>query len=157
MTMYAVMSTITSTIWKFVDLPVKPKSEALENRTLFSIQIKKIIHYTLRAMIWNFAKDCENFDFSTILIGKRTFPKYFVIERNLIYRNNLLRFFSFSWLFWQKPLLQMFGRALNTFLKTIKAWESFLFSWHHTNNFKTVWHTVKPSELKVQTNNYLLY
>ena len=42
MTMYAVMSTITSAIGKFVDLPVKPKSEALENGTLFSIQIKKI-------------------------------------------------------------------------------------------------------------------
>ena len=130
MTMYAVMSTITSTIWKFVDLPVKPKSEALENGTLFSIQIKKNhslysksydmakisfpveVHFNkwnlstaILSLPRNFAKDCENFDFSTILIWKKTFPKYFVIEYNLIYRNNLLRFFSFSWLFWKKPLL----------------------------------------------------
>ena len=43
---------MTSQILKFVDFTKTQKSRYLENETLFFLQIKKFINYTLRATLW---------------------------------------------------------------------------------------------------------
>ena len=45
------MSLMMSHILKFVDSSEIQKSKYLENKTFF-LRIKKIIHHTLRAIIW---------------------------------------------------------------------------------------------------------
>ena len=45
------MSMMTSQILKFVDFTKTQKSRYLENETFF-LQIKKFIHYTSRATLW---------------------------------------------------------------------------------------------------------
>ena len=43
---------MTSQILKFVDLTKTGKSRYIENKTLFFLQIKQFINYTLRATLW---------------------------------------------------------------------------------------------------------
>ena len=49
---YVAMPMVTSQILKYVDVTKKQKSRYLENETLFFLQIKKFIDYTLRATLW---------------------------------------------------------------------------------------------------------
>ena len=46
------MPTMTSQILKSVDFAKTQKIKYLENKTLFFLQIKKIINYTSRATLW---------------------------------------------------------------------------------------------------------
>ena len=46
------MSMMTSQILKFLNFRKTQKSRYLENETLFSLQIKKLINYTSRATLW---------------------------------------------------------------------------------------------------------
>ena len=48
---YAAMLMMTSQILKFVDFTYTQKFKYLENKTLFFLQIKKIINYTSRTTL----------------------------------------------------------------------------------------------------------
>ena len=48
----AAISMMTSQILKFVDFSKTQKFRYLENETIFFLQIKKFINYTLRAALW---------------------------------------------------------------------------------------------------------
>ena len=49
---YAAISMMTSQILKFVDFTKIQKSRYLDNGTLFLLQIKKFVNYTLIATLW---------------------------------------------------------------------------------------------------------
>ena len=49
---YATMPAMTSQILKSVNFTKIQKSRYLENKTLFFLQIKKIINYSTRATLW---------------------------------------------------------------------------------------------------------
>ena len=78
---------VTSQILKFVDFIKIQKSRYLESKTLFLLQIKKIINYTLRAILWqknNFVAEVTfNVESATNLIKqtyvqKTVFIRYFL-------------------------------------------------------------------------------
>ena len=46
------MPVMTSQIWKSVDLTETQQSRYLEKKTIFSLQLKKIVNYRSRAILW---------------------------------------------------------------------------------------------------------